>query len=123
MVKSQKLRRSRGATLMLVRVVVLVIVVVVGVAFFWFSQIFGGGRELSHANDAGVMSVAKAALRNPKKDALQFDNPDVGTNFALLGGNPRSLNLMTYNRLFAQALIVALNARDEGTADAATNAK
>lgn len=107
---------------MLVGVVVLVIVVV-GVAFFWFSQIFGGGRELSHANDAGVMSVAKAALRNPKKDALQFDNPDVGTNFALLGENPRSLNLMTYNRLFAQALIVALNARDEGTADAATNAK
>ncbi len=122
MEKIQKLRRSRGATLMLVGVVVLVIIVV-GVAFFWFSQIFGGGRELSHANDAGVMSVARAALRNPNKDALQFDNPDVGTNFALLGENPRSLNLMIYNRLFAQALIVALNARDEGTADAANNAK
>lgn len=122
MERNQKLRRTRGATLMLIGVAVLVIIVV-GVAFFWFTQVFGGGRELSHANDAGVLSVAKAALRNPNKDALKFDNPDVGTNFALLGENPRTLNLNTYNRLFAQALIVALNAKEENTTEAAISAK
>lgn len=122
MERNQKLRRSRGATLMLIGVAVLVIIVV-GIAFFWFTQVFGGGRELAHANDAGVLNVAKAALRNPNKDALRFDNPDVGTNFALLGENPRTLNLNVYNRLFAQALIVALNARDENTSEAATSAK
>ncbi len=119
---TNKVKRSRGATLMIVGVTVLVIIVV-GVAFFWFSQVFGGGRELSHANDAGVLNVAKAAMRNPNKDALKFDNPDVGTNFALLGENPRTLNLITYNRLFAQALIVALNAKEEGTTEAAQSAK
>ncbi len=118
----RKLKRRRGATLGFVAILALVLIAI-GVAFFVITKFLGGGREMANATDAGVLNVAKQAIRTPSRDALSFPNPDVGTNFALLGENPRNLNLLIYNRLVAQSMIVALNAKDEGTIDAARNAK
>lgn len=115
-------RRSKGATLGLVAVIALVIIVI-GVAIFILVKIMGGGRELANATDAGVLNIAKKALRDPSKSAFSFSNPDVGNNFALLGENPSNLNLVVYNRLVAQSALVALNAKDEGTAAAGQHAR
>lgn len=120
--KPDRLRRRRGATLGLVAVLVLIIAIL-GIGFFFVARFLGGGRELSNATDAGVVNVAKHALRDPSKDALSFSNPDVGTNFAVYGESPHNLNLLNYNRLVMHAALVAFNARAEGTSQAAQNAK
>lgn len=57
-----KLRRQRGATLGLVAACVF-LVILVGVGFFFLSKIIGGGREVANATDAGVLNVAKQAVR------------------------------------------------------------
>lgn len=116
------IRRRRGATLGLVAIVALV-VIILGFGIFVLVRILGGGRELAHATDSGVLNVAKLALRQPSKSAFSFSNPDVGTNFALLGEGTSNLNLMVYNRLVAQAALVALNARDENTSQSGQNAR
>ena len=117
-----KLRRRRGATLGFVAIIVLVIAIL-GVAFFVMAKMLGGGREIANAVDAGVLNVAKIAIRTPAKDANSFSNPDVAQNFALLGESPRNLDLLTYNRLVAQSILVALNAKEEGTLLSAQNAR
>ncbi len=118
----KKMRRKTGATISLIAICVLVILVI-GIGIFSLIKLLGGGRELANTTDAGELNLAKQAIRNPGKDALTFPNTDVGTNFALLGESPRTLNLMVYNRLVAQSVLVALNAKDEATPAAATDAK
>lgn len=119
-----KLRRKRGATLGLVAACVF-LVIVVGVGFFFLSKIIGGGREVANATDAGALNVAKAALR---KGAVPLSAFGLTDEFGALTVNPDGSNangnvdLVTYNRLVAQALIVAKNAELEGTATAKGNA-
>lgn len=115
------MRRKRGSTLGLVAVVTVVLVIV-GIGIFFLTKLLGGGRELANATDAGSLNVAKRAIRFPGQDAYSFSDQEVGMNFALLGEQPRTLNLLTYNRCVMQALIVALNAKDEGTPESAANA-
>ncbi len=115
------MRRRHGATLAFVSVICLVIIVI-GVGFFFLMKMMGGGRELAGSVDAGTTNVAKQALLLPSKKATAFSNPDVANNFELLGDNG-SFNLANYNRLIAQSMIVALNAKEEGTVEAAKNAE
>lgn len=115
-------KRRKGATLTLVAVCT-VIVIAIGICFFLLLKIFGGGRELANADDAGTLNVAKQAILQPSKDALSFNNNDIKTNFAVYGDPDRMLSLINYNRLVAHAAIVAFNARQEGSRDAARNAR
>lgn len=126
-----KLKRRRGATLGLVAVCVLAIIVL-GIGFFILSQILGGGREIANATDAGVLTVARHALdgRNVNvelppdqmntffSDFVAFDPSVRGVGIS--GGN---IDMLSINRVIAQAVIVALNARDLETPEAATNAQ
>ncbi len=116
-----QIKRRRGATLGLVAVLVLVLVVL-GVGFFILTKMLGGGRELANSVDAGTLNVAKRAFLNPSKAARDFANPDVASNFEMLSPDGK-FRLENYNRLVAQSMIVALNAKDEGTSAAASNAK
>jgi len=118
-------RRRRGATLGLVAVCVLVIIVV-GVGCFFLAKIFGGGREVANATDAGVLNLAKSTMRNG--DLMVGVQPAAGSDFALCAqppaaGGTATINLLTYNRCVAQTLLVAVNAKNEGTGQATTNAQ
>jgi hypothetical protein len=116
-----RLRRRRGATLGFVAILALVLIII-GVGFFVITKMLGGGRELANSVDAGTLNVAKHAFLEPSKAARDFSNPDVASNFELLSPDGK-FRLENYNRLVAQAMIVALNAKEEGTTTAASNAK
>jgi len=105
-----KLRRQRGATLGLVAACVF-LVILVGVGFFFLSKIIGGGREVANATDAGVLNVAKQAVR---RGAVPLTG-GLLAEFGELTEPPNSkVDLVTYNRLVAQALIVGKNAETLG---------
>jgi len=93
----------------------------------------GGGNELQHSTDAGDLNVAKEALRSPRLNVFgagPFDISDptflseIQKNFGDLQDSANGqLDLLVYNRLVGQALLVALNAADEGTPAATANAQ
>lgn len=114
-----KARRQRGATLGLVAACVF-LVIIVGVGFFFLSKIIGGGREVANATDAGALNVAKHAVR---RGAVALAKYGLTDEFGELT-EPKNSNvdLVTYNRLVAQALIVGKNAEVEGTPLAKGNA-
>lgn len=106
-------RRRRGATLGLVAIVALV-VIVIGVAFFILVRMMGGGREVANTTDAGALNLAKKAMKVPVGPVpLEFSRLTQPEN--------SEVTLLTYNRLVAQALLVALNAeaQQSGQANAA----
>jgi len=118
-------RRRKGATLGLVAVCVLVIIVV-GVGCFFLAKIFGGGREVANATDAGTLNIAKSTMRNGDLNVGVL--PGAYPDFALCAqapaaGGTATINLLTYNRCVAQTLLVAVNAKNENTGQATTNAQ
>lgn len=115
------MRRRKGATLGLVAIAT-VILVVLGLAFFFLTKLLGGSRELQHTSDAGVLNIAKQSVQQPAQALSAFPNNDVASNFALLADNGNA-NLLCYNAFVAQGALVALNAKELQTPQAATNAK
>ena len=111
-------RRQRGATLGLAAACVLV-VIVIGVGFFFLSKIIGGGREVANATDAGALNVAKQAIR---RGAVNLTTAADQEEFGALCDQPNKLDLLSYNRIVAKAMIVCKNADDEGSPLAAANA-
>jgi hypothetical protein len=112
----KKMRRRRGAVLGLVAACTLVFIVL-GIAFFFLAKILGGGREVAHTTDSGILNVCKQAMKNPGVSAA-------GTDFAFCGipvGSP--ITLYSYNKCVGQAIIVALNAQASGTTTGATHAQ
>ncbi|MBU6453839.1 MAG: hypothetical protein KGS72_18820 [Cyanobacteria bacterium REEB67] len=112
-----RVRRQGGATLGLVAACVL-LVIVIGVGFYFLSKIIGGGREVANATDAGALNVARLALKRGTVAVSSLSTSDQ----AEFGGLATSgqITLLNYNRLVAQAMMVAKNAENEG---APTNAK
>jgi ABC-type spermidine/putrescine transport system permease subunit I len=60
-----KLRRNSGATLAFVAGSIIFIVIV-ALAFYFLSQLLGGGRELQAATNSGSLNVAKQSILTPK---------------------------------------------------------
>lgn len=125
-----KPRQPAGSVLTLVSGVAFAIIVL-GVAFFFMSRILGGAKELSNAADAGALNVARTAITNPLVNVyrpLDPGLPDAAQDFFALADQPDSkgptcsISALTYNRAVAQALLIASNARVEGTAHALDNA-
>ncbi len=101
-----QLKRRRGATLGFVAIIVLVLIMLGHRLFHSLQNSWGGGREVANSVDAGTLNVAKHAFLEPSKAAREFTNPDVANNFELLSSDGR-FRLENYNRLVAQAMIVA----------------
>src|SRR5271168_963138 len=130
--RTMRSKSERGATMALVASLCLVLVII-GFAFFWLARMLGGGTELQRSTDAGNLNVAKEALRSPKLNVFGAGPYDIGNaatlaeiqkNFGDLQDPANGqLDLLVYNRLVGQALLVALNAADEGTPAAAANAQ
>lgn len=120
-------RSYSGGTTALVIVLTLVIIIV-GVAFFFWMKIIGGGNELQHATDSGNLNVAKQSLRSPSValQAAGVANVNELNEFGDLtdpNSSPANqVDLLVYDRLVGKAVIVALNASQEGTQAAKKNA-
>lgn len=113
-------RQKNGSTIWLV-IAGILILAIIGIAFIYISRIMSGGMEVANAVDAGTLNVAKQALVRPSVDVGSGDL----TQFAGLGedGSNNEINLATYNRAVALAIMVAANAEDENTAEARNHAR
>ncbi|HEY9730929.1 MAG TPA: hypothetical protein V6C89_03405 [Drouetiella sp.] len=96
-------RRRKGATLGLVAICVLVLVVI-GTSVFFLIKILGGGREIANATDAGALNVAKHIIRDAR---VTTPAPFQDCEYPLGCGY---INLLTYNRCVAKAIMIAGNA-------------
>lgn len=113
-------RTRKGAVLALVIVSALVLAIL-GVGLLFLIMQLGGGQELQHATDAGNLNVAKQVLRRPGTRLQGGDeNNQFGDSVDLDTGE---VNLMTYNRLAAEAFLVASNAQTLATSNANTHSQ
>lgn len=127
-------RQNRGQTISLVACVAFVLVALGTLAFF-LTRLIGGARELTNASDAGILNAAKQSLITP--NILPNDNhlPAAAQDFFALSDPPgvqgavngaaityKPLDLLTYNRLVAQSMLIAANAEAEGNMTAISNA-
>jgi hypothetical protein len=110
-------RSQQGATLALVAALT-VIVCIVGIFLFFVLGVIGGSRETQNATDSGNLNLGKQAILHPD---IQLNTGVEQDNFAGLTDQNGNVNLANYNRLTAQAIIVAANAQAEGTTEAKTN--
>lgn len=124
-------RSDFGGVLPLV-VVCFLIIVVVGIGFFAFSKLFMGGRELQNVVDSGALNVAKHALTTTSfggyADNLELHGPIEKANFQSqlpLRSNPTNtkVNLLVFNKIVGQLLLVAKNAEEAGTPEALAHAR
>jgi hypothetical protein len=110
-------KRTKGATLSLI-VAFCLIIGLVGVGVFFLIKILGGAQELQHAVDSGNLNVAKQALRSPAINIYGGNVNFSGNNLAVAQSNfsqsvdpaNGAIDLIVYNRLVAQAMLVAVNA-------------
>lgn len=123
-----KERRASGSFISL-SVALTMTLVLIGGALFLLARILGGSRELNNASDAGVLNSARAALTHPS--IRIYPTPAAGLPiltkdfFALAdqpGSDANDISLLTYNRVVAQAVLVATNAQVENTQDALRHA-
>lgn len=111
------LRRNSGATLAFVAGSIIFIVFI-AVAFFFLSQLLGGGRELQHATNSGTLNVAKDAMARPAVPvpidgmAEAKDMKEILLGVTQDAGD--SVNLLTFNRMVGAAMLVAMNAEADG---------
>lgn len=111
--------RKKGATLVLVTACIAVLCFA-GLFILNAIKIIGGFRQVEHASSAGALNLAKEAIKSPGitlNPGAEFDN------FGGLVDTNGQVDLLTYNRIVGQALLVALNAKTEGTPEAIANAK
>jgi hypothetical protein len=112
-------RRRKGATLGLVAACVLVIIAL-GFGVFFLAKLFGGGREVANATDAGTLNLAKNAMVSPSV-TLAPGSEFSGCSYNVKTGLPDgTIDLFTYNRCVGQALLVAMNAKAEADAGSTT---
>ena len=112
------LRNSAGAALGLVAAS-LFIIFAIGLFIFFAGRLIGGNHELNRASDAGILSAAKQALVQPavalndpallSQGSLPYNDFAIGLADQNIGGVP-AIDLLTYNKCAAQAVLVGLEA-------------
>ena len=112
-----KLRNTCGASTSLV-VVCLVVLVLVGILFAFITLSVGGKKQAEHAVEAGALSLIAVASKQVGTNLLN-DTTQNGiieqNNFADLVNPPSTglVNLLNYNKLIGQTMLVASNAIDD----------
>jgi hypothetical protein len=109
-------------------------IVLLGFGVFLLTKIFGGGKQVANATDAGAIGAAKS-LQAISVDLSTIANSFVGTPIELQGlgvdltkgsGWPDPIttkyNIFAYNRAVGAAILVCANAKEERTTKAAENA-
>jgi hypothetical protein len=127
--------RKKGATLGLIPVLLLVMILI-GMATFIFTELFGGNRQLINATDAGALATARNLLAvglmptevsqlPPEFQALGVDNSGAPTGVdgsTGLAANNSIFNVYAFNRAAGLTLLIALNAAEDGSPSAISNA-
>ena len=111
-------RTRKGAVLALVIVTALVLAIL-GVGLIFFIMQLGGGQELQHATDAGNLNVAKQVLRRPGTALLSGDELNIFGDTD--DPDTSEVNLLTFNKVVAEAFLINANAQALGTANAQTH--
>lgn len=107
--ESKRLRRKRGASIALGTVIALVLIVVCLAVFFAFMY-FGGQRETRNASDSGALNVARQVVTGV---SVNPNSPDEAQFYDVLD-NGVNVNLRDINRVWAKAMLCALNAHAMG---------
>ncbi len=117
-------RQRRGATLGLVAVCVLVLTLLGSICYFFISMI-GGNKQVCSATDAGTLAAARSLL------SITVPASSLSSEFQQLGVDPGTgapdpangqMNILAYNRAAGASLLIALNANEEATLQAYSNA-
>lgn len=91
----------------------LILIVVLGLGLFSIFKFFGGAKESQNAADSGALNVAREVAKNV---GVSLAAGIEQKNFSpLVDQDTGKINLLCYNRLVGQVLMVALNAQEEGT--------
>lgn len=115
---NRDLQRKRGAVLGLVVVSTLVLAIL-GVGLIMLIMQLGGGQEIQHATDSGNLNVAKQVLRHP---GIKLQSGDEQNIFGdTIDPETNEANLLYYNRLVAQALLIQNNAAVLNTGNASSH--
>lgn len=119
------LRAKNGATLGLVLAVTITIVLL-GVCFFFLVRMLGGAHQTLDATDAGALGAARAIVAVPPTADTQIAPEFQGLGVNIHTGQPDSMNgtmnIFAYNRAAGAATLIAMNALEENTLTAITNA-
>ena len=109
-------RSARGSATVLSTVLALVLVVL-GVGFLFFTLYMGGQRETKNAVDAGALNTAKQAMDKIDVHLMGGDNQTCFRDVASDNGMPSiaealegKITLRRINRVWAKALLIAINA-------------
>ncbi len=108
-----KMRDKQGSTLSLV-VACTIVMAILGIGFIFMTLIFGGHRETQHAADSGSLNVSKLAIKAPFVDETALLGDDRGRCLPQTGMGI-GVNLLNFNRMVGQAMLVALNAEADGS--------
>lgn len=124
MTKELQLKRSRQlrgqSGVIGLTVCVIVVVVAMGIFFCSLIGVLGGARELQNATDSAALSVSRQQIKN----GVALNSMLEKQNFWAIADNGQ-INLLNYNRVVGQLLLVSLNAQAEqakGSTSALTHA-
>jgi hypothetical protein len=118
------LRRGNGATISLVATLTVTLVLI-GTLFFFLARLLGGDRQTMNATDAGALGAARSVI------GIGVPQSSVAPEFQGLGINVHTgqpdpinglMNIFAYNRAAGSATLIAMNALEENTPAAFTNA-
>jgi len=112
--------RSRKGSMFALTSVLLLAITIIGIGFFTLIKTLGGMRELQNATESGNLNVAKIAIKSPY---VELQHGMENNNFAGLVDSTGQVNLLTYNRLVGQVLLVAINAQAQGTPESREHAR
>ncbi|HEY9784467.1 MAG TPA: hypothetical protein V6D17_03625 [Candidatus Obscuribacterales bacterium] len=109
-----RLRRRRGSAVALGTVLALALLVI-GVGFLFMSLYMGGQNETKNAVDAGALNVGKQAVDNVSVDLGPQANEQCFADVCSDDPSPGSktdgrVTLRRINRLWAKAMLMAINA-------------
>ncbi len=120
--KEARQRRRHSGHMLALSVLATLLILVAGGSLLFILIAQAGSRELHNAVDAGTLNLAKTALRHGGFSPDSIPNPEVASNFSTLTDEGK-LDLLVYNRVVAQSYLVALNAKNENTMEAAVSAR
>ncbi len=117
-------KRKKGATLPLVAACLIILIMLVA-AFLGLNMQLGSKRQVQQALDAGTLNLTKYGTAMNKAGTMGvYTTLKPGleqANFSFMA-NGNKVDLLHYNACVGQAILVALNAMEEGTQAANANA-
>ncbi|HEY9868463.1 MAG TPA: hypothetical protein V6D08_04805 [Candidatus Obscuribacterales bacterium] len=102
--------KQRGASIPLA-IALAAVIIILGVALFLLIRYITGSKEAQNALDAGVLAAARQSLVEPSVDLSTEAPASARARFQLVAREKRYISLANINRVWTQALLVALNAQ------------